>query len=69
MPFSFVKNMARRIKNILETNDSNLEFKRVNIPKKQEDEEKVKKYVEKGVTQLEKMQGVNLRPLGVPKHS
>lgn len=69
MPFSFVKNIARRVKTILRTKDANLKFKRVNIPKKAEDEAKVEEYVRKGITDLKEMKGVNLRPLGVPTHA
>ena len=69
MPFSFVKNIVRRVKRIIETEDHDLQFKRVNIPKKAEDERLVAEYVEKGITDINKMTGVNLRPLGVPTHS
>ena len=69
MPFSFVKNIARRVKSIIKHDETNLEFKRVNIPKKPEDEKLVEEYVSKGITDLKKMKGVNVRPLGVPKHA
>lgn len=69
MPFSFVKNIARRVKNIIKNEDTKLEFKRVNIPKKAEDEKLVEQYALKGIKDLKKMKGVNVRPLGVPKHA
>lgn len=69
MPLSFVKNIARKVKAIMLDESKSVEFKRVNIPKKAVDEEKVLEYVKKGITDIKEMKDVNFRPLGVPTHA
>lgn len=69
MPFSFVKNIVRRLKTIMNDETLHVKFKRVNIPKKPEDEQLMMEYIKKGVTNVKEMKGVNLRPLGVPTHA
>jgi ribonucleotide reductase beta subunit family protein with ferritin-like domain len=69
MPFSFVKNIARKVKRIMKDETLHVEFKRVNIPKKQKDEDLMMEYVKKGVKDIKEMKGVEMRPLGVPTHA